>query len=30
MEIIGGGKDGLSYPAADGAETMHWPGGVTD
>jgi hypothetical protein len=27
---IGGDKDGLSYPAADGAETVQWPVGVTD
>jgi hypothetical protein len=27
---IGGGKDSLSFPAADGAETVTWPVGVTD
>jgi hypothetical protein len=27
---IGGGKDGLSYPAADDAETVEWPVAITD
>jgi hypothetical protein len=28
--FIGGGKDGLSFPAPDGAETVQMPVGVTD
>ena len=27
---IGGGKDGLSFPATDDAETLEWQVGVTD
>jgi len=27
---IGGGKDGLSFPAADDAKTLQWPVGITD
>jgi len=27
---IGGGKDGLSYPAPDDAETVQWPVAFTD
>jgi len=27
---VGGGKDGLSYPAADDAETVEWPVAITD
>ena len=27
---VGGGKDGMSYPAADDAETVQWPVAVTD
>jgi hypothetical protein len=27
--FIGGGKDGLSYPAPDDAESVQLPGGVT-
>jgi hypothetical protein len=26
---IGGGKDGLNYPAADDAETVEWPVAIT-
>ena len=27
---IGGGKDSLSYPAPDDAETVTWPHAITD
>jgi hypothetical protein len=27
---IGGDKDGLSYPAADDAETVEWPVAITE
>jgi hypothetical protein len=27
---IGGDKDDLSFPAADDAETLQWPSGLTD